>query len=1132
MQSYVYDNNGNVVTTSDNAKTQSAFEYSNNNLTKMVTPDGSNYEYQYDSKKNVISASSSEGLKYNLEYDQYGNPINTQIMSNNSNSLQSEKTYFIRNKQSGKYLSANDTDINLKNRSEYSQKELCWKVEKNDDGTYRIKSSSGTGFCLDVEGAVTTNGAKIINYACHDGDSQRFKITPQDDFTFEIASKITNFNSCIAPEDSYSEVAKIVQSEFDKNNDSHKWYFEELNSPVLPESNGIYYLRSAKSGQYLEVQNVNTETSACLIQNYFNGRDNQRFKLYGCSDGCFSIVPIQATNRAVQISSSFSPYCGYNTANINYNTGTYNTHMKFKWQVYGFAILAKVDESFCLDFQHLPYTYCNSICFSKYTSSNSNQQWILERVPDSINSSATYQNNGNYLQSITDSRGYKTTYDYNIKNGTLNSITDAKNNTTSYAYDKMGVMTSVTKAGISNSYSYAQDKLNSITHNGFNYNFDYDQFGNSKKVSVGNQALIENQYEPNNGNLLKSIYGNGNSVGYTYDSNDQTIEKKYNDSVMFKYKYDKLGNLAQSQDLVNNTTFSYQYDLSKRLMGISGSNNQKTNYSFDEKNRLSNITSSIKDVKTTTAYNYNNNNLIDKVSTVQGSNTLNQKNTFDELCRLEQKTFQFNTSKPDTTWYTYLSNQKATTTLIKSIKNGNNYKLSYDYDELGNIIKIYENDKLKSSFSYDELNQLKSEIVNGVTTTYTYDKGGNITSRTAGDKTTTWEYGNSNWKDLLTSFNGQEITYDEIGNPLSYRDGISFTWQNGRQLAGLEKQGLTTSYKYNDSGIRTQKTVNGVTTNYYLNGNSIVTQISGSDRLDFAYDENGDLYGFYYNGEPYFYFRNAQNDIACILDRNTQEVVRYEYDSWGKLESVTGKLASTVGEINPFHYRGYYYDTETGLYYLNSRYYDPVTCRFLNADDILGANQDVLSYNLFAYCSNNPINYIDPNGNMLMPIIGPLAGPTVSMIGSVIKKIGSVIGSIISSIPSSSILGYSTTIMAPIVLMSKKYTNRPDSGLIGVPDNEISEKARDESLAGSERNRYKQEEKVRGLRNKQKRLNKIAVPDFPDLDYDFDNFDFDLFTDRSADLPGLPDDFRNSKNIFDFNFGFGVFPALPALPVF
>ncbi len=119
----------------------------------------------------------------------------------------------------------------------------------------------------------------------------------------------------------------------------------------------------------------------------------------------------------------------------------------------------------------------------------------------------------------------------------------------------------------------------------------------------------------------------------------------------------------------------------------------------------------------------------------------------------------------------------------------------------------------------------------------------------------------------------------------------------------------------------------------------------------------------YYNNAPYYFQKNLQRDVVRIINSSGNIVVEYTYDAWGKVLSVTGSLANTLGQRNPFRYRSYYYDTETGFYYLQSRYYDPTVGRFLNADhpELVGANGGVQGYNLFAYC-NNPIMGYDPLG--------------------------------------------------------------------------------------------------------------------------------------------------------------------------
>ena len=146
-----------------------------------------------------------------------------------------------------------------------------------------------------------------------------------------------------------------------------------------------------------------------------------------------------------------------------------------------------------------------------------------------------------------------------------------------------------------------------------------------------------------------------------------------------------------------------------------------------------------------------------------------------------------------------------------------------------------------------------------------------------------------------------------------------------------------------------------------MNG-TLLGQTKGSDTIVFLYDEKANKYGFDYSGTKYYYIFNVQGDVIGILNQSGNQIVSYQYDPWGKVLSVDGSEASTIGQLNPIRYRGYYYDTETGFYYLQSRYYDPITRRFLNADILVGNVGSVGQNNLFNYCSNNPVNFADPTG--------------------------------------------------------------------------------------------------------------------------------------------------------------------------
>lgn len=245
---------------------------------------------------------------------------------------------------------------------------------------------------------------------------------------------------------------------------------------------------------------------------------------------------------------------------------------------------------------------------------------------------------------------------------------------------------------------------------------------------------------------------------------------------------------------------------------------------------------------------------------------------------------------------------------------------------------------------------------------YAYTTANTVSSAVLSQKS--FSYTDSNWSDLLTSVDGNTLTYDALGNVLSY-NGYTYTWTAGRHLSEMTNGTDAISLKYDDNGIRTEKTVNGVTTHYTTVDGRITGQYDGTNTIYFRYNAENSLVGFNLNGTEYIYIKNIQGDIEGILDQNGDLVVEYTYDAWGKVISTTGTFADTIGTINPMRYRDYYLDSETGYYYLQSRYYNPDICRFINADEpsmMYSQLKDIAAYNLLAYCLNNPINMSDEVG--------------------------------------------------------------------------------------------------------------------------------------------------------------------------
>ena len=211
--------------------------------------------------------------------------------------------------------------------------------------------------------------------------------------------------------------------------------------------------------------------------------------------------------------------------------------------------------------------------------------------------------------------------------------------------------------------------------------------------------------------------------------------------------------------------------------------------------------------------------------------------------------------------------------------------------------------------------------------------------------------------DRLVSYGGADFVYDVMGNPTTYR-GKAAKWEKGRNLVSYGGH----TFAYDGQCRRIAK--DGISFTYDSNGN-LIKQSNG---LEYIYDHSG-VFGVTYGGETYVYRKDAQGNVIALMNASGAVVARYLYDAWGTCVVVNNggteiSDANHIGNLNPFRYRGYYYDVETKLYYLKTRYYDPEVGRFMTIDGIEYLDPETINgLNLYAYCGNNPIMNVDPNGN-------------------------------------------------------------------------------------------------------------------------------------------------------------------------
>ena len=442
---------------------------------------------------------------------------------------------------------------------------------------------------------------------------------------------------------------------------------------------------------------------------------------------------------------------------------------------------------------------------------------------------------------------------------------------------------------------------------------------------------------------------------------------------------------------VYNINYSYDYKGNALTEERSGAYPLTKNFGYTKDNELERTTYTVGGQSL--AYTYETDNTPDKRnSKVTLPFGVEQKFAYDGLGRTReislgeklvkdiyyQKFGDHATNRVSTVWYG-----------VNDIRKDS---LKYTYDKAGNIETVTENGKLVARYKYDGLNRLiREDNVKFGTVTYRYDAAGNILSKThyaftlkdeLGEIVNEYEYSYSQhgWRDQLLSFGEakadikEECKYDALGNPLSYK-GRNLVWQGRRLISyGIENKKATYTYDFNN--VRTSKTATdgktSVTSKYIYDGNNLIAEqrsVKGPDKdksvwIYYIYGVDG-IAGFNFEDKVYLYRKNVQGDITHIYRKDTDklvEVAHYAYDAFGNTEIVSE--TDKIGSLNPFRYRGYYFDIETKLYYLISRYYDPETCRFISADSIEYLDPETLGgLNLYAYCANNPVMMTDENGN-------------------------------------------------------------------------------------------------------------------------------------------------------------------------
>ena len=584
--------------------------------------------------------------------------------------------------------------------------------------------------------------------------------------------------------------------------------------------------------------------------------------------------------------------------------------------------------------------------------------------------------------------------------------------------EQTGYTSPVTLASYSYDGSVNNGRLTTMAYgNGDSVSYTYDAFDRQRTAAYNDGTTYHYDYSGDN-DLTRQ---------YATDGDGKVTEQ-------YSYQYDSLGRLIHSRQSTANGALiqstQHMYDTANRMTSQSwqfGTGLYRQQYSYTGVKADGTADSSV------------DGTISAITTTIPGQLDVTSKYEYNDLRQLEKKTVTVPNQNRGTTTvytrgYTYSviaeddgCNRMGTRLASTAYTFGSSSRsFDYTYDAAGNIQTVTTGGTnvpaaaASKTYTYDAQGQLATETNGGASRAYAYDTVGNIRSVTTdGAVIKSFGYTNPSWPDLLTSvtvggttkdilYEGQTQTsgVPSSGNPVTYYNGkdYSFTWTKGRQLTSATVDGEQVSYTYDMSGVRTSKTVDGTTYNYTTLSGKVMRQTWGNKSLEFVYDDGSQPFAMIYNDGStstlYYYVLNAQGDVIALLNANGTLATSYNYGAWGNysVHDKDGKKntsASFIGHINPLRYRGYYYDAETGFYYLQSRYYDPAICRFINADTFATTDANgFLSANMFAYCENNPINNSDPTGKLLLGAM--LAGAAVGVLS---EFAGNVICNLVTGRP-------------------------------------------------------------------------------------------------------------------------------------
>lgn len=927
------------------------YDISDTNIQEYVCKyQGLNYHYDLEGKLVKISNSNSD--LFNVTYEQ-----NKIIITD----IADRKT--VMNYEDGKLLSITDADNGTVNYV-YNGNDLVKVMDQAGVIINEYVYKNGVLVKSGYNNIYTDDEERITKIEADNGSYSEYEYTDSEVI-------VSNSDYSVKPV-KYNYYGNIIES-VDGDGNVITYTYDSSNRLEYIYKNGEYsesyhYDRKARldekyntTGYYWLYFDENNDDLYLEVDNQFSEKDKAYITHYVTDDKGNTIVKAKAKVHPTD--------CKYNDFPETYEPGyRYQSVTKYE---YSDGLLIKTTEkdnevvNSYDEYSNLIKSVTTvteddvttiSISESKYDilgrlilsiSSNSNISYVYDSAGRTLLTNA----DGNFTRTVYDEKGRTiqeiSNDDYDPEKDDLPNDYIDKDIGVRYIYDDVGNLIKViNESNVEIDYEYSD--TGSLQKKSFDiYDYYYQEDGQCYRMDIGGNKYAEfgHKVETSDGNefYFDSVsYANGYVETYKYDVNNN-LRTKYADDFAFynissaneeEIKYSEYENLTSC--LITSTTNHYKF-LKKDYSG--------KYYEYKYEVSLNNVTNARTIIQ------------------------VNESGYYKTVVNNGVTNFTSNYSNFD---YYVTGDENSSTQLIKN-DSQDILESSVKFDENTNsFAKVYDSLELEYQISYDNFGNIITDGVNNYTyndsgelvkstgkanASYAYDTRGNLLSITDNDKITVFSYDSNH--NLLTAINDENITYNENGNIVS-KGNTEYEWTHGNLLKKVTGQDFSASYTYDSNGDRISKYTNGVTTKFDIFNGKILEQHDKNNILHFQYSDET-LVGFILNHVQYYYVTNLNRDIVAITDANGNLVAKYTYDVWGNVLDIEpfekdNEEQLNVARLNPFRYRGYYYDNESGLYYCNSRYYSPELCRFITPLDYSSIDSsNKYTLNRYAYCYNSPI---------------------------------------------------------------------------------------------------------------------------------------------------------------------------------